>query len=111
VTYLTQAMLGENVDFGRRCRSALIEQSQRYLDDGRAQIIALAAALLRAEPGPTSTFLALIAAAPGMADTAGTDDGLDAALIGDEAILAAVQADYPVVAHLYFDDDGNRKEQ
>ena len=106
MTYLAQAMLGENVDFGRRCRSALVEQSQRYLNDERAQIVALAAALLRAEPGPTSTFLALIAGAPGMADAAGTDDGIDAALIGDDAILAAVQADFPTVAALFFEVDG-----
>lgn len=107
MSYLSQAKLGENVDFSRRCRSALTNQSQIFVNDARADIKALAGALLTNETGPTLTFLQLLAASPGFDTTAEIPDGgIDSSLIGDADILASVQTNFPAVAALYFNPDG-----
>ena len=111
MSYLNQALLGEDVDFGRRCRSALTEQSAVFINDTRPQFVALANALLTLEAAPTQSFLLMLASTPGLADAAATEEGIDSSKITDGQILSAVQAEYPTVAALYFNEDGTRKEQ
>jgi hypothetical protein len=66
----------------------------------------LARGILTNNGGPLATFFDLTAAAPGFADTATTDDGIDSDLIDDPSILSAIQAEWPTVASLYFTADG-----
>lgn len=107
MTYAAQSLLAADPDFQARVRASAVEQSRTFLDDGRADIAALAADLLRNSPEPLVTFFGLLAAAPGLADAADNGDGtVDSSRITDADILAAVQADYPTVAALYFDDTG-----
>ena len=107
MSFLTQTALESDLGFSNRTRACLTGQSVVFLNDGRADIVALAEALLRDEPGPSATFLRMLAGAPGFADKVeGGPDGIDSSKIADSEILSAVQAEYPTVAGLYFNDDG-----
>jgi hypothetical protein len=109
MTYLAQSKLETDIGFQSRTRAALTEQSLIFKDSMAGDMKALAGALLRNEAGPTASFNRMLAAAPGFADTAdgGEEEEFDSSLIADADILAAVQADYPTVAALYYDAEGN----
>jgi hypothetical protein len=110
MSYQSQAQLANDPDFQHRIRACLVQQSDSFKNDGRADIAALAADLLRADGAGTVTFYGMVAAAPGFADMADAGaGGIDSSRIGDPDILAAVQAAYPTVAALYFDPEGNPK--
>lgn len=107
MSYQSQTELGRDEAFVSRSRAALINQSAIYKDDARGDIKSLAEALLRGDGGPTIAFLTLLPAAPGFADNADNGDGtVDSSRISDPDILAAVQAEWPTVAALYFGPDG-----
>ena len=108
MSYLSQSLLEQDIAFQARTRSAVTQQSLIFRDDGRPDISATAEDLLRDAGGPTLAFRRLVAAAPGFAATVDTGDGtVDSSRISDEDILAAVQADFPTVASLFYDVDGN----
>ena len=78
-----------------------------FLDDTRADIKALAEALLRGDPEPTLTFTRMLAGAPGFAQTVDNGDGtISSDKIADDEILSAVQAEWPTVAALFYDSEG-----
>ena len=111
--YHVMDRLANQSDFNPRVTMCCVEQSESFLNDGRPQFVSLAKALLKGETGAQYTFIRIVAAGPGMADKADTgevnDIGqpvIDHTQISDEDILAAVQADFPTVAALYFDDTG-----
>lgn len=113
MSYHVQHTLANQSDFNPRVTACCTEQSESFINDGRPQFVSLAKALLRGDGPMQYTFVRVCAAAPGMADKADTgevnDIGqpiLDHTQISDEDILAAVQADFPTVAALYFDDTG-----
>ena len=108
MSYLSQTQLESDMAFQNRTRAAITQQGLIFKDSMAGDMKALAEALLTGDPGPSLTFTRMLAGAPGFADTADTGDGtVDSSLIPDADILAAVQADWPTVAALYFDADGN----
>jgi hypothetical protein len=113
VTYMTQALLGDDWGFSRRMTSCVLEQSRVFIDDERPDMVATATSCLRAEGGPTAAFIRLGAAAPGLADMVQLPDGegIDSGRITDADLLAFVQAAYPLIAALYFNSDGTPRER
>lgn len=108
MSYLSQWRLAADDEFVGRSRAALTQQAEVYKDDERGDISALATSLLTGDNAQeTNTFVVLLAAAPGFADTADQGDGtVNSSLIPDADILAAVQAEWPTVAALFYADDG-----
>jgi acyl CoA:acetate/3-ketoacid CoA transferase beta subunit len=107
MSYLTYALLTEDIDFGRRSRSCIIEQSNGFLNDSAVDVAALARALLRNEGAQTVAMLQGIAAGPQFDSEVDMDDGtIDSSKIGDLQILAQCQNVFPVVASLYYDSTG-----
>jgi hypothetical protein len=112
MSYLAQSQLETDVDFQRRVRACVIEQAETFKDDGRRDIAATARACLRDEAGLAAVFIRLAAGAPGMGDRVDNSDGtIDQGKVTDADILTLVQNDFPVVAELYYSDDGSRLER
>jgi hypothetical protein len=107
MSYETQSQLEADNTFQQRNRAVTLQQAHIYKDDARADFVALANAVMRDDPGPWSTFTRLAAAGPGIADKVTTDDGIDSSLVPDEDLLALTQGNWPTVAGLYFDAEGN----
>ena len=108
MSYQSQWALTYDDAFVSRGRAAITNQSAIFKDDQRADIKALAETLLRGTDGaPYVTFQSMLGAAPGFATMADQGDGtVNSTLIADDDILAAVQAEYPTVAALYYAPDG-----
>ena len=107
MSYQVISDLTSDPAFTARIRACVIEQSATFKDDTRLDIQTLALDVLRGgASGPMISFNQLTAAAPGIADTATTPDGIDQSLIDDPDILAAVQAEYPTVAGLHYTSEG-----
>jgi hypothetical protein len=108
MSYESQWRLTFDDGFVSRSRAAMTNQSAIYKDDERGDIAALAEDLLTgATPQIPLTFVSVLAAAPGFADTADNGDGtVDSSRITDEDLLAALQAQWPAVAALFFAGDG-----
>jgi hypothetical protein len=110
MSYLTSALLSEDVDFGRRSRSCILQQSGTFIDDGRADIAALASALLLMQPSQTQVMLNAVCNGPGFDTTVDNGDGtITSSKIADDDILAQTQSIYPTVAGLFYNDDGTVK--
>ena len=101
MTYENQHKLLEDSAFQNRGAACVFEQAEIFKDDGRPDIAALAKYHLRSPGNITYTWGSYLAAAPGFADSAD-----DSTAIDDGQILAAVQADWPTVAAVYFDSTG-----
>ena len=108
MSYLSQWRLAADDEFVSRSRAALTQQAEVFKDDERADISALATSLLTAaNPQESVTFVGLLASAPGFADTVDQGDGtINSSLIADADILAAIQAEWPTVAGLFYANDG-----
>lgn len=107
MSYLTQALLSEDVDFGRRSRSCLFQQAGDFITSDSADEVALSDALLKNEPQQTLSFLQAICASPGFSDTVDNGDGtVDSSKVSDADILASVQALWPRTAALFYTSDG-----
>jgi hypothetical protein len=62
---------------------------------------------MRDEAGPGAALLRLDAAGPGIADKVDNGDGtIDQSKVTDADLLSLTQANWPVVAGLYFQEDG-----
>lgn len=97
--------LTQDALFNGRVRACTVQQSENYQNDARPQMVAAAKQALRGGADPALTLTRMAAAGPGMADTAG--DPPDQTKIPDTDILASVQANFPTVAALFYDDEGN----
>jgi hypothetical protein len=106
LAYLTQSLLATDTDFVRRVTACCTEQAENYRNDARPDFVSLANSVLRGEAEGTYTFVRLTASAPGIADKATTPDGIDSSQVTDEDLLATVQANWQVVAGLYYATDG-----
>jgi hypothetical protein len=114
MSYQHQAALVQDGPFNARTSACLTEQAETYMADTRADIVALATSWLCGGIGPTGPLLAvwmpIMAAEPGMADQAANPDGtVDSSRISDQAILSAVQANWPRVAGLLYTPEGAPK--
>lgn len=108
MSYQAQAALEADYWFQQRTRAVAIQQADTFKDDQRPNFVALSSGLLRDEPGLAVTFTRLDAAGPGIADKADNGDGtVDQANVTDADLLSLTQANYPVVAGLYYTEDGS----
>ena len=98
--------LTNDSDFGGRTRACATQQAEIFRDDARPDYVAVANGLLRGKVPLEVTFIRIVAAAPGMAEKANSAGSFDQTRVLDADILAAVQANWPVVAGLHFTDDG-----
>lgn len=105
MTFSAIDQLTNDALFNGRVRACTVQQAETFQNDGRPQMVSAANAALRGEADPYLTLARMAAAGPGMADAAG--DPVDQTQIADEDILASVQANFPTVAALFYDDEGN----
>lgn len=107
MSYQAQSQLGADSTFIGRTQSATTQQATTYANDQRPEFVATAQAVLRGDPEILSTFTRLAAAGPGIADKADNGDGtIDQSKVTDADLLSLTQANWPVVAGLYFNEDG-----
>lgn len=109
MSYTAQAQLASDAEFQSRCTACVVEQAEVFKDDARQDFVALAQCVLRGDGELTLAFIRLFASAPGIADKATTADGIDSSLVSDGDLLSLTQANWQVVAWLYFDETGAPK--
>jgi hypothetical protein len=114
VSYDTQSRLQNDPGFTNRCSACITQQSQVFVNDTRLDIQALAVAWLSGGwvggVGLLNVWMPILAAEPGFADSVqNEDDTITSARIDDAQILSSVQAQYPGVAKLLFNEDGTAK--
>jgi hypothetical protein len=110
MSYQAQAQLEADVDFRGRSTAAAVQQSTVFKDDQRPDFVALADGLLTGDVRFTSAFVRLDAAGPGIADSADQGDGtIDQTAVTDADLLALTQANFPVIADLFFTPEGEPK--
>ena len=103
MTYRNIDRLTQDAVFGGRVRACTVEQAQSFQNDARPDFVALANDTLRGGGATTLTFIRMIAAFPGLAP-----DGDDTE-VPDGDLLAQVQANWQIVAALFFNDDGSMR--
>lgn len=109
MSYQSQAQLEADAWFQQRSRAVAIQQGESFKNDQRPEFVATANAVLRDDPRFWPTFNRLGAAGPGIADKADNGDGtVDQSKVTDADLLSLTQANWQVVAELYFDPEGNR---
>jgi hypothetical protein len=106
MSYQTIDALTWDALFGGRVRACSTQEAETYVNDGRPNMVAAATDALRGGSITSNTLTRLLASAPGFADAAETESGIDSSQIPDADILAGVQANYPTVAALYWAEDG-----
>lgn len=106
MAYLTQSLLRDDLDFSRRVGACCVEQAETFRNDARPDFVALANDVLRGTRA--NDFARIIASAPGIADKAATEDDnvVDSSKVTDADLLSTVQANWQVVAGLFYTDDG-----
>lgn len=107
MSYQAQAQLSADGEFVGRTQSAATQQAAAYINDQRPDFVAVARAVLRGAADQLSAFTRLDAAGPGIAEK--VDDGagaIDQSKVTDADLLSLTQANWQVVAGLYFDSDG-----
>jgi hypothetical protein len=110
VSYRSQAQLEANTDFRGRATAAATEQADSYINDQRPDFVAVARDVLKGFPAELDAFVRLDAAGPGIADKVDVgDDSIDQTQVTDADLLSLTQANWQVVAGLYFDDTGMPK--
>jgi hypothetical protein len=108
LTYQAQSQLEADYLFQQRSRAAAIQQAGVFKDDQRPDFVALSEGILRDQGGLSGAFVRLNAAGPGIADKVDNGDGtIDQAKVTDADLLSLTQANYPLVASLYFSSDGS----
>lgn len=108
MSYRAQGFLEADAVFQIRARACAIQQAAQFQHDARPDWVAVALDVLRDRPGVVAAFTRAAAAGPGIAERVDLGDGIDQSRVGDDDLLALMQANWPVVARLYFDSDGNR---
>jgi len=104
---MASALLENDSEFQMRNRACVIEQSETFKDDGRADMAACARACLKLEPELFASFLSQAANGPGMGAKVDLGNGkIDQSKVTDEDLLSLTQANFPSVASLFFDSTG-----
>ena len=95
--------------FNARVRACCVEQAESFQHAGDASYQSLAKDQMVG--GITYlTFVRIEKASPGIAEKATVEDGIDQSLVPDGDLLSLTQANWPVVASLYFNEDGTSIE-
>ena len=106
MTYQVIDQLANDPGFNTRIGSCCTEQAMVFKDDARPAYVSLADAILLGTV-PNRIFVRMGAVAPGVADKVTTAGGIDSTLATDGDILSIVQGQWPVVAGLYYAEDGS----
>lgn len=107
MSYQAQSQLENDGNFQQRTRAVCVQQANTFRNDARLSWVSVANGILKDEGNLWVTFNRLSAAAPGFADKAEQPNGsVDSSLITDEELLSVTQASWPIVAELYFNEDG-----
>jgi hypothetical protein len=107
MSYQSQDLLFYDPAFQGRSRSCATQQAGTFQNDQRPNYVATAKAVLRGEDEILTAFIRLNAAGPGIADKVEQPNGsIDQSLVTDADLLSLTQAGWPVVAGLYFSEDG-----
>ena len=105
MSYADIAALAQDEAFQERVKVCATIECQTHLDDpNRADWSNLAYDTLRGADHVMDTFIRFVAQTTGIAD--GYLPTIDQTTITDEAILAAVDAAYPVISSLWYNPDG-----
>lgn len=109
MSYLAQSLLAQDSIFGSRVYAADLQQAHIFKDDARPSYVALASEIMRQGGGEVDvTFLRLAAAGPGIADKVDNGDGtISQENVTDADLLSLTQANWPLVADLYYAEDGS----
>jgi hypothetical protein len=108
VSYQAINQLTNDVDFGGRSTAAATQQAEVFINDARPDFVALANDVLRGAAGPLWAFIRMNAAGPGIGDKVDNGDGtIDQSKVTDADLLSLTQANWQVVAGLYFTADGS----
>jgi hypothetical protein len=109
MSYSAVSLLNQDPAYAGRVRSCVTEQAASLTGDANLAVAACANAGLRGDPVIMDTFVRTTSSAPGLGDKADKGDGtVDQTLIVDGDLLAAIQANFPRVAALFFNDEGVR---
>jgi len=95
MSYASRARLADDVPFRDRCTACCQEQALIFVNDGRADISALARQIIVSN-SYAAGLIELVALAPNFKDVT------DQTTIADGDILAAVQANWPTYAGVMF---------
>jgi hypothetical protein len=107
MSYETQWKLTYDDEFVSRSKACEIQQADiQFRNDANLANAALANAVLRSEPAVLQAFQVQLPATPGFSDKLDEKGEIDSSLIIDAELLAAVQASWPGIAGLFFNDDG-----
>ena len=107
MSYQAQDQLTNDATFGGRNRAVAVQQAETFKDDARPDWVAVANECLRGNGETYLAFTRIAAGGPGIADKADNGDGtIDQSKVTDADLLSLTQANWPVVAGLYFNDDG-----
>jgi hypothetical protein len=108
MSYLAQWNLDHDFGFNSRCRACMTEQALVFGASAEPPNKALSQAVIRNDQTITASFVTLVAGSPGLAQAADPDDDgtVDAALIPDAMLLSTVQGQWPIVASVFFNEDG-----
>lgn len=103
MSYLTYALLTEDVNFGRRSRACINETANSLNQDSDPAIAALANDLLKQEGLQTVVMLNGICAGPGFAEKVDVGDGtIDSSRITDDEIRDHTQSMFAEVARIFY---------
>lgn len=107
MSYQAQAQLNDDVWFNARTRSVVVQQADIFKDDQRQSFVAVSNEALRGSGETYLAFTRLGAAGPGIAEKVDNGDGtIDQSKVTDADLLSLTQANWQVVAGLYFKEDG-----
>jgi hypothetical protein len=107
LSYQSIDQLTQDIIFSGRQRAASVQQGETFKDDARPAWVAVANATLTGNGEIYLAFTRLSAAGPGIGDKVDNGDGtIDQSKVTDADLLSLTQAMWPVVAGLYFNEDG-----
>lgn len=106
MSYQSQAQLVQDSAFYGRVTSSCVQQAAQFKTDADPANVAVADQCQKGRGDIYQAFTRLAAAGPGIADKVETPDGIDQSLVTDADLLSLTQANWPVVAGLYFNSDG-----
>jgi hypothetical protein len=111
MSYQSQAQLEQDPDFQGRSTASAVQQAAVFKDDQRPDFVALAERILVGDHAYTTTFTRLDVAGPGIADKVDQGDGtIDQTQVTDADLLSLTQANFPVIADLFFTPEGEPKQ-
>lgn len=107
MSYKTQYQLTIDVDYQARTVACCHQQALTFKDDQRLSWKATADAILHGDGNVENAFVRLGAGGPGISDKVDNGDGtINSDNITDADLLSLVQANWPTVSDVFFNEDG-----